>query len=159
MITRFSGALLLAGLSLAGGAHAQRTAGPNVGAAAQVPTGKTTAPVAPAAASAAFSPDSVFINPDVRPQFVGGQAALAAYLAKNLRYPAEALRAKATGKVYVRFVLSAAGRVTDASVVRGPGKGLNEEALRLVWLMPAWQPAYQRGQAVRVSCSIPIEFQ
>ena len=155
MITRFSCALLLAGLGLAGGAHAQRSAGPNAGAAAPAPTGKVAGP----AATVAFSPDSVFINPDVRPQFVGGQAALAAYLAKNLRYPAEALRAKVSGKVYVRFVLSAAGRVTDASVVRGPGKGLNEEALRLVWLMPAWQPAYQQGQAVRVGCSIPIEFQ
>jgi len=158
MLTRFSGALLLAGLGLAGGAHAQRAAGPNEGAAAQVPTGKMAASIAPAAAPA-FSLDSIFINPDVRPQFVGGQAALAAYLAKNLHYPEEALRAKVTGKVYVRFVLSAAGRVTDASVVRGPGKGLNEEALRLVWLMPAWQPAYQHGQAVRVGCSIPIEFQ
>jgi hypothetical protein len=28
-----------------------------------------------------------------------------------------------------------------------------------VWMMPAWQPGYQRGQAVRVVCTIPIEFQ
>jgi protein TonB len=59
----------------------------------------------------------------------------------------------------VRFIWSATGRVTDASVVRGPGSGLNEEALRLVWMMPSWQPARQRGQPVRVSCTLPITFQ
>ena len=126
----------------------------------------TTAPVGPgggskgaaAAQGQAFSPDSVFVNPDVRPQFVGGETALQAYMAKNMRYPEKARQQKVTGKVYIRFVLSAEGRVTDASFVRGPGGGLNEEALRLVWLMPAWQPGYQRGQAVRVVCTIPIEF-
>jgi protein TonB len=80
-------------------------------------------------------------------------------MTKNMRYPETARQQKVTGKVYIRFVLSAAGRVTDASFVRGPGSGLNEEALRLVWMMPAWQPGYQRGQAVRVVCTIPIEFQ
>jgi protein TonB len=112
-----------------------------------------------AAKNQAFSPDSIFVNPDVRPQFVGGEAGLQAYMAKNMHYPETARQQKVTGKVYIRFVLSAAGRVTDASFVRGPGNGLNEEALRLVWLMPAWQPGYQRGQAVRVVCTIPIEFQ
>jgi len=101
----------------------------------------------------------VFVNPDTRPQFVGGEAGLQAYMMKNMRYPEAARQKKVTGKVYIRFVLSATGRVTDASFVRGPGSGLNEEALRLVWLMPPWQPGYQRGQAVRVVCTMPIEFQ
>jgi len=114
---------------------------------------------AAAAAQQAFSPDSVFVNPDVRPQFTGGDAALAAYMTKNMHYPEAARLKKVTGKVYIRFVLSADGRITDASLVRGPGSGLNEEALRLVWLMPPWQPGYQRGQAVRVVCTMPIEFQ
>ncbi|GAA4493636.1 hypothetical protein GCM10023172_02430 [Hymenobacter ginsengisoli] len=108
---------------------------------------------------AAFKPDSIFINPEVRPQFTGGDAALGAYMAKNMHYPEGARQQKTTGKVYIRFVLSAAGKITDASVMRGPGNGLNEEALRLVWLMPPWKPGYQNGQAVRVVCTMPIEFQ
>lgn len=127
---------------------------------AVAPAAGARAAVAPVAASAlAFKPDSIFINPDVRPQFVGGEGGLRDYLMKNLRYPEKALRQHVSGQVFVRFVLSTAGRITDASVVRGPGGGLNEEALRLVWLMPPWQPAYQRGQAVRVSCTLPITFQ
>ncbi|QKG55398.1 energy transducer TonB [Hymenobacter sp. BRD128] len=95
----------------------------------------------------------------MRPHFTGGDAALISYMTKNMHYPDGARQLKVTGKVYIRFILSAAGRITDASVVRGPGGGLNEEALRLVWLMPPWQPGYQRGQAVRVVCTMPIEFQ
>ncbi len=63
-----------------------------------------------------------------------------------------------SGRVYVSFVLNREGRVTDAHVVRGPGYGLNEEALRLVWLMPAWEPARSNGQPVRVACTVPISF-
>jgi protein TonB len=159
MITRYAYGFLAFGLALPGLAAAQagRPALNTVTAAATGPSGggKAAAPTK----NQAFSPDSVFVNPDVRPQFVGGESALQAYMAKNMRYPELARMKKVTGKVYIRFVLSEAGRITDASFVRGPGSGLNEEALRLVWMMPAWQPGYQRGQAVRVVCTIPIEFQ
>ena len=115
------------------------------------------AAVAPAPAPAA-NPDSVYVNPEVRPQFVGGDKAFAAYLAKGLRYPQQALQRHITGKVYIGFILSAQGRVQDAHVVRGPGNGLDQEALRLVWLMPLWEPARVNGQPVRVACTIPINF-
>lgn len=156
MITRFLGCLLVAGVGLAGPVAAQRLGGPVVAAVSQAGGGSGAAVPAPAAS---FSPDSIFVNPDILPQFTGGNAGLLAYMTKNMHYPELAMRQHKAGKVYVRFILSAAGRITDASVVRGPGSGLNEEALRLVWLMPAWQPARQRGQAVRVVCTIPIEFQ
>ena len=118
------------------------------------------APAAPAAPAAPrFRPDSIFINPEVRPQFTGGEAALHGYLRKNLHLPADAARQHLAGRVLVSFVLSATGLVTYATVVRGPNKILNEEALRLVWHMPAWQPARQHGQPVRVSCTIPINFE
>jgi protein TonB len=108
---------------------------------------------------AAYYPDSIFVNPQVRPQFKGGDEALGSYMAKNMRYPEAAKFQHITGKVYVRFIVNAEGRIADASVVRGRGHGLDEEALRLVWLMPPWQPGLQQGNPVRVSCTMPIEFQ
>jgi protein TonB len=161
MSARYAWVVLLAGLGLPGLAAAQgpsRASVSTVVAPTAAPDGGNSKATA-VAATQAFSPDSVFVNPDVRPQFTGGEAALSAYMAKNMHYPDAARLKKVTGKVYIRFVLSAAGRITDASLVRGPGSGLNEEALRLVWLMPPWKPGYQRGQAVRVVCTIPIEFQ
>lgn len=109
-------------------------------------------------APAAIKPDSVFINPEVRPQFTGGDKAFMAYLSKNIRYPQQALQRRISGRVMVNFVLSAQGRVQDAHVVSGPGNGLNDEALRLVWLMPPWEPARSNGQPVRVACTVPISF-
>lgn len=159
MIMRYAYSFLAIGLSLPGLVVAQQgKQGLNAVHTANTSPGGGIKAVS-AAKNQTFSPDSIFVNPDVRPQFVGGEPGLQAYMTKNMRYPELARQQKVTGKVYIRFVLSAVGRITDASFVRGPGSGLNEEALRLVWMMPAWQPGYQRGQAVRVVCTIPIEFQ
>ena len=103
-------------------------------------------------------PDSVYVNPEVRPQFTGGDKAFAAYLSKSIRYPPQALQRNISGRVYVNFVLNAEGKVQDAHVVSGPGSGLNDEALRLVWLMPPWEPARVNGLPVRVACTVPISF-
>lgn len=135
----------LLGALATGHSHAQ--AGPN---AAIVHNG----PAAPAA----IKPDSVFINPEVRPHFTGGDKAFVEYLSKNIRYPQQALQRRVSGRVYVNFILSAQGKVQDAHVVSGPGNGLNDEALRLVWLMPPWEPARSNGQPVRVACTVPIAF-
>ena len=121
-------------------------------------TGPNQAAPASPAAPAAINPDSVFVNPEVRPQFVGGDKAFAAYVGKSIRYPQQALNRHISGKVYVSFTLSAQGKVQDAHVVSGPGNGLNEEALRLIWTMPAWEPGRVNGQPVRVACTLPIAF-
>ncbi len=115
------------------------------------------APTSPAA-PAAINPDSVFVNPEVRPQFVGGDRAFAAYVGKSIRYPQQALDRRISGKVYISFTLSAQGKVQDAHVMSGPGSGLNEEALRLIWTMPPWEPGRVNGQPVRVACTLPIAF-
>ena len=122
------------------------------------PAPVTAAPAPVVAAPQEISPDSIFVNPEVRPQFVGGERGLAAYLRESVRYPEKALRSRISGRVYVNFVLSATGKVQDVHVVRGPGYGLNEEALRVVWLMPPWEPAQVKGRPVRVVCTIPISF-
>lgn len=164
MTPYFFGLVVLISVCLSSSAAAQQAALPTLASIAppekqHAPaTATTTATSAAPAAAPLVSPDSVFINPEVLPRFPGGDAAFRAYLTKNIHYPADALRQHTTGKVYVSFVLSATGLVTYATIVRGPGSGLNEEALRLVWHMPPWQPARQHGQPVRVSCTIPISF-
>ncbi len=147
----------LLGLLTLGQGHAQSRPGalPN---SSQVLASTAARPSASAPAQSVISPDSVFINPEVRPQFVGGDKAFTAYLVKNIRYPQQALQRGVSGRVYVSFVLSATGKVQDAHVMSGPGNGLNDEALRLVWLMPPWEPARSNGQPVRVACTVPISF-
>ena len=50
------------------------------------------------------------------------------------------------------------GVITNVRVLRGIGGGCDEEALRVVNLMPPWVSGYQRGKAVRVQFNLPIRF-
>ena len=148
--------LLLTGAGVHGQGLAQASAKETAPAAAPLPAA---VPLTPAAVVApAVYPDSVYVNPEVLPQFVGGNKGFSDYLSKSIRYPQQALQRRISGRVFVNFILNAEGKVQDAHVVSGPGNGLNDEALRLVWLMPAWKPARVNGQPVRVACTVPITF-
>lgn len=83
-----------------------------------------------------------------------------AFMAKNVRYPSEAMDANVQGKIYVKFVVEADGSISNAEVVRGAelGHGLAEEALRVFNKMPNWKPAFKDGKAVRSALTMPIVF-
>ncbi|MBF9143168.1 energy transducer TonB [Hymenobacter properus] len=95
---------------------------------------------------------------DEMPVFPGGDAAMHQYLAKKIVYPEAATQQNLSGTVYVRFVVDEQGRVRDAEVAKGCGHGFDEEALRVVRLMPWWTPGRMAGQPVRVQRTLPIIF-
>lgn len=72
--------------------------------------------------------------------YKGGMLEMYKYLQTHLQYPREAQDNKVQGKVYLSFVVEKNGELTDVKVKSGPGSGLNEEALRVVKLCPAWDP-------------------
>ena len=88
----------------------------------------------------------------------GGPDSIVAYLSRTIRYPAEALARRIEGRVFVTFVVGATGAVEQASVLKGAHSLLDAEALRVVQLMPAWEPGRQTSRAVRVSYTLPITF-
>ena len=98
----------------------------------------------------------IYIVVEDMPEFPGGN--LDAYIAQHLQYPPEAKAQGIEGKVYVQFIVERDGSTNDLRVVRSVHPLLNEEALRLVQEMPHWIPGKQRGKAVRVSQTLPIEF-
>ncbi len=95
---------------------------------------------------------------EIMPEFPGGEAALFAYLKKNIVYPQVALDNDVQGKVVVDFVVGRDGKISDVKVVKGIGFGCNEEAIRVVSGMPAWSPGGQKGRNVPVSFKVPIKF-
>ena len=99
-----------------------------------------------------------FVIVEQMPEFPGGEAELKKYVAMNVRYPAEASKAGVQGKVFVTFVVGDDGKVTNAKVVRGVHPLLDQEAIRVVSELPQWAPGMQRGKAVAVAYTIPIEF-
>jgi protein TonB len=100
----------------------------------------------------------VYYTADEMPAYPGGTAAFLRFLQAKLQYPQEARLQNVKGKVYVRFVVDEQGRIRDAEVVRGLGAGLDQEALRLVRIMPWWTPGRISGKPVRVACTLPITF-
>lgn len=93
------------------------------------------------------------------PEFAGGQAALLRYLRDHLHYPGRALAAGVGGKVFLSFVVGADGSISEVTILKGLGYGLDEEAQRVVRQMPTWTPGYQSKHAVPVRFTLPITFQ
>lgn len=102
----------------------------------------------------------VFMVVEEMPQFPGGQDALFKYLAKNIKYPKEDREAGRQGKVIVYFVVEKNGVITNVRIDGGENNtdAMNEEAIRVVSMMPNWSPGVQRGKPVRVSIRLPIRF-
>jgi TonB family protein len=93
------------------------------------------------------------------PDFQGkGQNGFRDYIAENLRYPLIAAENGIEGRVFVQFVVKADGTVADAKIVRGVHPSLDREAIRVVMYSPRWEPGKQRGQAVNVAYTFPINF-
>ena len=95
---------------------------------------------------------------ETMPMFRGGEQKLFEFIGNNVVYPQEAIDAGIEGRVFVEFYIEKDGTVCDARVLRGIGYGCDEEALRVVGLIPKWYPGKQRGNAVRVRYTLPINF-
>ncbi|MBB6003307.1 energy transducer TonB [Arcicella rosea] len=103
--------------------------------------------------------DMVFMAVEVVPEFVGGNSALAKFLQKNLRYPRNASEVGIGGKVYVQFIVGKDGNISSIDILKGLGFGCDEEAQRVIKLMPRWNPGKQSGRNVSVKFTLPIVFQ
>ena len=79
------------------------------------------------------------------------------HILKNFRYPEIAQEMGIQGRVYVNFVISKEGYITNIKM-RGPDKNLEKEAHRIISLLPNITPGKQRGKPVNVPFSIPIVF-
>lgn len=88
----------------------------------------------------------------------GGYQAFYEYVAKKLKYPAQARRMGIEGKVYVQFVVDKDGSLTEVQAVKGIGAGCDEEAVRVLQAAPAWSPPKQRGKPVKQRIILPITF-
>ena len=92
------------------------------------------------------------------PEPMGGPAAWSKFLTKHINYPSMAVDQHAQGAVWVSFIVEEDGKLSNFKILRGPGYGMDEEALRVLKMAPAWQPGIQNGHPVRVSYQIPIRF-
>jgi len=100
----------------------------------------------------------VFVIVEDMPAFPGGEDARRRFLAENINYPSQARIEGIQGTIYISFIIDTTGIVTSVKVLRGIGGGCDEEAVRVVKLMPKWNPGKQKGKAVRVQFNMPMQF-
>ncbi len=96
---------------------------------------------------------------EVMPQFKGGNAKMMEFLMMNMKYPESAIKAKQQGRAVVGFVVGKDGTVSDVYIERSTRYDvLDNEAMRVVKSMPAWEPGKQNGKPVDVKYFVPITF-
>jgi TonB family protein len=95
---------------------------------------------------------------DQEAHFQDNQKALMSYIQANLEYPQYAINHNIKGKVYLKFVIEADGRVTNVKVVRGASPCLDREAVRVISEMPNWVPGKMEGNNVASYFQLPLNF-
>jgi TonB family protein len=100
----------------------------------------------------------VFTVVEKMPEYLGGDDARVKFMVENIKYPDEARKNGVQGTVYVTFIVEKDGKVSNIKIIKGIGGGCDEEAVRVISLMPAWKPGFQKGQPVRVQFNMPVKF-
>lgn len=102
--------------------------------------------------------DKVFEIVDEQPEFPGGDTALMGFIRKNIKYPDYAKMYEIEGRVIVSFIVERDGSIGDIKIAKTLLVALDEEAKRIVSIMPDWKPGKKDGKPVRVKYSLPINF-
>lgn len=89
------------------------------------------------------------------PEFPGGMPALMEFIRKNLRHD----KAEKKERVIIQIVVDKEGNATNPMVLRSTNPALDEEALRIVSLMPKWKPGRQAGKNRNVKFTFPVTFE
>lgn len=93
---------------------------------------------------------------DQAPEFPGGEAALMQFLVENVKYPVEAMEKCVQGRVVVEFTVNEDGTLSDWIVTKSVDPDLDKEAIRLIQLMPKWNPGRSKGKVVRSRYTLPV---
>jgi hypothetical protein len=139
--------------------------------------------------SSDITESEVFYIVEEMPKFNGDDAAkeFRMFIARNLKYPPEAVEAGVTGKIFTSFIVTKEGKLVIPEkevLAQAEGKALDEvvvvayrtldkdaenpdekyiqmlkeEAIRVISSSPDWEPGKQRGKAVNVMFTFPITF-
>jgi len=103
-------------------------------------------------------PSEVFVVVEEMPKFPGGDEELLKFIASNIEYPTFAKENNIQGKIIARFIVGTDGTVSNAEILHKVDPLLDAEALRVINLLPKWQPGKQGGKPVNVWYAIPINF-
>ncbi len=87
---------------------------------------------------------------EVMPMFYGGVSKLYEFIGNNFNSSGN------KGKLKIQFYIDPKGFATQVEIKESTNPKLNDEAIRVMNLLPRWQPAHQGGAFVKCPYIIPI---
>ena len=102
--------------------------------------------------------DVIHVSVEVMPEFPGGMDKLLQFINDNMKYPTKAQTEGMQGKVIVQFIIDEDGYIIEPNIVRSVESSLDNEALRLIKMLPQWRPGTLKGKAVKVKYTVPVAF-
>ena len=93
-----------------------------------------------------------------QPKFPGGNQLFIKWLTDNLVFPETAIRQNIQGLVKVSFVVNTDGTISDEKIVTPANPMLDREVLRVIRMMPRWEPGIYKGEPCRTIISQPVVF-
>ena len=102
--------------------------------------------------------NTIYDSPEEVASYPGDMETFWTFLMKNLHYPEGAEADSIQGRVIVRFVVEKDGSLTNYEILHSPDDRLTDEALRVLRMMPRWQPAKNNGRPVRSRYVVPVAF-
>ena len=102
--------------------------------------------------------NDVYNMVDQSAKFQDGYNSIIKFVQENIKFPAEAKENNVHGRLMVSVVVEKDGSLSDITVKKGLGYGLDEEIVRIIKMMPKWQPAQHKGKTVRQIQTIVIPF-
>ena len=107
----------------------------------------------------AAADEEVFMIVESMPKFEGGDInTFRRWVQMRVQYPKELQEAGIGGRVVVSFTVEKDGSVSDVQTRRTPDTRLSDGVVALIKQSPKWEPGRQRGVAVRVQYTLPIDF-
>ncbi|GHT80027.1 hypothetical protein AGMMS50262_24110 [Bacteroidia bacterium] len=97
-------------------------------------------------------------HPQHFPQFPGGDEVLLTFIKDNIKYPSECKEQGIQGRVIVQFIINEMGKISCPRIYRSLHPAADEEALRVVKIMPDWKPASNNGIPCKMCYTLPIIF-
>ncbi len=104
-------------------------------------------------------PEDVFLMAEVMPKFQGGNLNdFRRWVQMQVRMPEEALKHKLQGRVVATFTIEKDGTLDDIQILQTPDRVFSEEVIRVLKKSDKWTPGTQKGEAVRVKYTLPVDF-
>lgn len=105
-----------------------------------------------------LNPNSIYNAVQSSPVFPGGDKGFDRFLRDNIQYPAAAKSNNVSGRVFIQFIVERDGTLSDMKILRDPGSGLGDEAIRILKASPKWTPGKMRDTIVRTQWIMPVNF-